>query len=175
MLLVAEGNFPLLNKLWAKKKSTLNKRLNRVTSCTPPSDRGVEYFMIKRAIILHRSRPRLRLKGGRKGGAQITVQTPSQQRKGTELRSEGARGGAKPSGLIHAKHRQRKQSATLTGRSIDFYFLTRGFNSVPGGNQQGFRGLSQVTARDPAATTLTTRITCRVKFCLKMPLLKCRV
>lgn len=29
-----------------------------------PSDRRVEYFMIKRAIILHRSRPRLRLKGG---------------------------------------------------------------------------------------------------------------
>lgn len=82
-----------------------------------PSDRRVEYFMIKRAIILHRSRPRLRLKGeggvvvvGVVVGAQITVQTPSQQHKGTGLRSEGAQGGAKPFGLIHTKHRQRKNN-----------------------------------------------------------------
>lgn len=46
------------------QKSTLNKRFYHETRCMLPSDRRVEYFMIKRAIILHRSRPRLRLKGG---------------------------------------------------------------------------------------------------------------
>lgn len=52
--------------------------------CILPWDGRVEYFMIKRSIILLRSRPRLRLNEGR--GAQITVQAPSQQRKEAELR-----------------------------------------------------------------------------------------
>lgn len=74
-----------------RQKSTLNKRVDQVTSCMLPLGRLVEYFMIKQAIILHRSRPWLRLKWGR--GAQITVQTPSQQHKGTAPVRGGSRRG----------------------------------------------------------------------------------
>lgn len=58
----------------------------------PPSDMRVEYFMIKRAIILHGSRPRLRPRGG----GQITVQSPvpnNTTRRGTQLGPRGLREG----------------------------------------------------------------------------------
>lgn len=86
-------------------------------------------------------------------GAQITVQTPSQQHKGTELRSEGAQGGAKPFGLIHTKHRQRKTISNSDEEKHRFPVKESRFESSPSGNQR----LSQVSAEDPAATTLTTR------------------
>lgn len=77
--------------------------------------------MIKRAIILQRSRPRLGLKGGReegRGGAQITVQTPSQQGKRSELRGpRGLREGAKT--IWVNPHKTRTKKTISRGRSID--------------------------------------------------------
>lgn len=103
-----------------------------------PSDRRVEYFMIKRAIILQRSRPRLRLKGG---GAQITVQTPSQQRKGTAP----VRGGSGRGKAIWVNPRKTQTKKTISNSDVEKHrsvVQKSRFESGPGGYQQDIRAVT---------------------------------
>lgn len=118
-----------------------------------PSDRRVEYFMIKRAIILHRSRPRLRLKG-RGGSDNGPNPVPTTQGNRAPVRGGSGRGKA-----IWVNPHKTQTKNTISNSAEEKHRFPVKKNQVQAEISRVFVvWLSHVTltAQDPAATSLTT-------------------